>query len=108
MIAFTANIALALLHGLEPIAEFEHAVWCVAGVLQLVFPFLLASPPRFKLCIYFANLVGYSVLTLGGYFGDVLRAACMGAFLLGTSLTLGNAIERAQRLSFLHARLAAA
>ena len=100
--AYLVSFAQALLHGMEPLADFEHAVWCVAGLLQLLCPFLLAYPPRSKMLVYLVNFVGYSALALGGYFGDQLRAICIGGFLLGASLTLGNALERAKRLTFLH------
>jgi hypothetical protein len=102
--AYLASFGLALLYGLEPLADFEYAVWCVAGLLQLLFPFLLAYPPRSKVGVYLVNFVGYSALALGGYFGDRLRAICTGGLLLGASLTLGSALERVKRLAFLHVR----
>ena len=79
-------------------------MWCLAGLLQLLYPFLLAYPPRNKMEVYFVNFVGYSALALGGYFGDRLRAICIGGLLLGTALTLGMALERVKRLAFLHVR----
>ena len=102
--AYLASFAQALLYGLEPLADFEYAVWCVAGLLQLVYPFLLAYPPRSKVGVYLVNFVGYSALALGGYFGDRLRAIYTGGLLLGASLTLGCALERVKRLAFLHVR----
>jgi len=100
--AYFASFGRALLYGLEPLANFEYAVWCVAGLLQLLYPFLLAYPLRSKMEVYFVNFVGYSALALGGYFGDRLRAICTGGLLLGAALTLGNALERVKRLAFLH------
>ena len=102
--AYLASFGLALLYGLEPLADFEYAVWCVAGLIQLLYPFLLAYPPRNKMEVYFVNFLGYSALALGGYFGDRLRAICTGGLLLGASLTLGSALERVKRLAFLHVR----
>ena len=101
---YLASFAQALLYGLEPLADFEYAVWCVAGLLQLVYPFLLAYPPRSKVGVYLVNFVGYSALALGGYFGDRLRAIYTGGLLLGASLTLGCALERVKRLAFLSVR----
>jgi len=100
--AYFASFGQALLYGLEPLTNFEYAVWCVAGLLQLLYPFLLAYPPRSKMEVYVVNFVGYSALALGGYFGDRLRAICTGGLLLGAALTLGNALERVKRLAFLH------
>ena len=102
--AYLASFGQALLYGLEPLADFEYAVWCLAGLLQLLIPFLLVYPPRNKMEVYFVNFVGYSALALGGYFGDRLRAICIGGLLLGTALTLGMALERVKRLAFLHVR----
>ena len=100
--AYFASFGQALLYGLEPLTNFEYAVWCVAGLLQLLYPFLLAYPPRSKMEVFFVNFVGYSAFALGGYFGDRLRAICTGGLLLGAALTLGNALERVKRLAFLH------
>ena len=102
--AYLASFGQALLYGLEPLADFEYTVWCLAGLLQLLCPFLLAYPPRSKMEVYFVNFVGYSALALGGYFGDRLRAICIGGLLLGAALTLGIALERVKRLAFLHVR----
>jgi hypothetical protein len=99
---YLVSFAQALLHGLEPLADFEHAVWCVAGLLQLLSPFILAYPPQSKMRVYLVNFVGYSVLALGGYFGDRLRASCIGGLLLGASFTLGIALERVMQLRFQH------
>ena len=99
--AYFASFGQALLYGLEPLTNFEYAVWCVAGLLQLLYPFLLAYPPRSKMKVYFVNFIGYSALALGGYFGDRPRAICTGGLLLGAALTLGNALERVKRLAFL-------
>ena len=99
--AYFASFGQALLYGLEPLTNFEYAVWCVAGLLQLLYPFLLAYPPRSKMKVYFVNFIGYSALALGGYFGDRPRAICIGGLLLGAALTLGNALERVKRLAFL-------
>ena len=79
-------------------------MWCLAGLLQLLIPFLLVYPPRNKMEVYFVNFVGYSALALGGYFGDRLRAIYTGGLLLGASLTLGCALERVKRLAFLSVR----
>ena len=102
--SYLASLGQALLYGLEPLADFEYALWCVAGVIQLIYPFLLAYPPRNKMEVYFVNFLGYSALSLGGYFGDRLRAICIGGLLLGVALALGIALERVKRLAFLHVR----
>ena len=102
------SCAQAQLHGLEPLAGFEFAAWCGAGLLQLLIPFLLAYPPQSKVEVFLVNFVGYSVLALAGYFGERLRAICIGGFLLNSSLALGYAFERAKRLTFLHVRREAA
>jgi hypothetical protein len=102
--SYLASLGQALLYGLEPLADFEYAVWCVAGLIQLLYPFLLAYPPRNKMEVYFVNFLGYSALALGGYFGDRLRAICIGGLLLGAALALGIALERVKRLAFLHVR----
>ena len=102
--SYLASLGQALLYGLEPLADFEYALWCVAGVIQLIYPFLLAYPPRNKMEVYFVNFLGYSALALGGYFGDRLRAICIGGLLLGVALAVGIALERVKRLAFLHVR----
>jgi len=102
--SYLASLGQAVLYGLEPLADFEYAVWCMAGLLQLLYPFLLAYPPRNKMEVYFVNFLGYSALALGGYFGDRLRAICIGGLLLGAALALGIALERVKRLAFLHVR----
>lgn len=102
--SYLASLGQALLYGLEPLADFEYALWCVAGLIQLLYPFLLAYPPRNKMEVYFVNFLGYSALALGGYFGDRLSAICIGGLLLGAALALGIALERVKRLAFLHVR----
>ena len=102
--AYFVSFALVLLLGMEPLADFEFWFWCGAGLVQLLLPFLLAYAPQSKMKVYLVNMVGYSVLALGGCLGDRLRAICIGGLLLGVALALGIALERVKRLAFLHVR----